>query len=98
MLQSLSEKLQGWVAWSIIVLICVTLAFFGIETYSTSRGSHEAAITVNGTPITAHQISRAVDALKRQQKSVGDNLPDAAIENMAIQQLTANIVMEQTAS
>lgn len=51
MLQKLNERIQGAVAWIVVVLVTVTFTLFGIDYYLQSR--HEAApqALVNGQPI-----------------------------------------------
>ncbi len=51
MLQKLNERIQGAVAWIVVVLVTVTFTLFGVDYYLQSR--HEAApqAVVNGQPI-----------------------------------------------
>ncbi len=51
MLQKLNERIQGLVAWVVIILIAVTFTLFGIDYYLQSRQDSTAQIEVNGQPI-----------------------------------------------
>jgi peptidyl-prolyl cis-trans isomerase D len=51
MLQKLNERIQGVVAWVVIILIAVTFTLFGIDYYMQSRHESTAQVEVNGQPI-----------------------------------------------
>ena len=52
MLQKLNERIQGVIAWVVIVLIAFTFALFGIEYYMQSHEDASLQLEVNGQPIT----------------------------------------------
>lgn len=51
MLQKLNERIQGLVAWVVIILISGMFALFGVEYYMQSRGATSVKAEVNGQPI-----------------------------------------------
>ncbi|KTC65445.1 peptidyl-prolyl cis-trans isomerase D (plasmid) [Legionella adelaidensis] len=51
MLQKLNERIQGVVAWVVIILIAVTFTLFGIDYYMQSRQNSNTQIEVNGQAI-----------------------------------------------
>lgn len=51
MLQKLNERIQGVVAWVVIILVAITFTLFGIDYYMQSRHASNAPIEVNGEPI-----------------------------------------------
>lgn len=52
MLQKLNERIQGVVAWIVIILIAVTFTLFGIDYYLQSHQGSTGQVEVNGQPIT----------------------------------------------
>lgn len=52
MLQKLNERIQGVVAWVVIVLVAVTFTLFGIDYYIQSRQDAAVQVEVNGQAIT----------------------------------------------
>jgi len=52
MLQKLNERIQGVVAWLVIILIAVTFTLFGIDYYMQSHQDSNAQVEVNGQAIT----------------------------------------------
>ncbi len=58
MLQFIRDRATGWVAWAIIILICIPFALWGIYDYL-SPNPTVAVATVNGTEITAQQFQAA---------------------------------------
>lgn len=67
MLQIMREKMQGIVAWAIVVLIAITFALWGIQYYS--RGLTEGGVVakVNGEKITEQQVRRIYDGAQQQR-------------------------------
>jgi peptidyl-prolyl cis-trans isomerase D len=51
MLQKLNERIQGLVAWVVIILVAVTFALFGIDYYMQTRQNSNSQIEVNGQTI-----------------------------------------------
>lgn len=56
MLQKLNEKIQGLVAWIIILLVVITFAIFGLDYYMQSRKGGLTIAEVNGEPINKHEF------------------------------------------
>ncbi|RUR17371.1 SurA N-terminal domain-containing protein [Legionella septentrionalis] len=52
MLQKLNERIQGIIAWVVIILIAVTFTLFGIDYYMQSHQDTSIQVEVNGQPIT----------------------------------------------
>ncbi|KTC71664.1 peptidyl-prolyl cis-trans isomerase D [Legionella birminghamensis] len=52
MLQKLNERIQGLVAWIVIILIAVTFTLFGVDYYMQSHQASDVEVTVNDQPIT----------------------------------------------
>jgi peptidyl-prolyl cis-trans isomerase D len=56
MLQKLNEKIQGLVAWIIVLLVVFTFAIFGLDYYMQSRRGGLSVAEVNGDPINKHEF------------------------------------------
>jgi peptidyl-prolyl cis-trans isomerase D len=52
MLQKLNERIQGAVAWLVVILIGITFTLFGVDYYVQSHNTRNAKVTVNGVPLT----------------------------------------------
>src|SRR3546814_553347 len=51
MLQKLNERIQGVIAWVVIILIAVTFTLFGVDYYMQSHQTSDVEVDVNGQPI-----------------------------------------------
>lgn len=67
MLQSMREKLQGIIAGSIVALIALTFALWGIQNYVKGGGETGVVVKVNGAKITQGELHQAYERAKRQQ-------------------------------
>ena len=96
MLQKLNERIQGVVAWVVIILVAVTFTLFGIDYYIQSRHETNAQVDVNGQPIT----KQAFELNYRRARQMRDpSLMTAALENQLKQQvmdemITNNVSMQ----
>lgn len=94
MLQKLNERIQGVVAWIVIILIAMTFTLFGVDYYMQSRETSDAEVTVNGEPITkqAFEISYRRTRQQRdpaQMTAQSENLlKKQVLENMIVNQIT----------
>ncbi len=90
MLQKLNERIQGVVAWVVIILIAVTFTLFGIEYYMQSRHDSDAQVEVNGQPIT----KQAFELNYRRTRQMRDpSLMTAASENQLKQQVLDQMIV-----
>lgn len=75
MLQTIREKTQGWIAGTIISIIIVSFALWGIHSYFVSSASNSTVASVNGIDITKEQLTVAYERLRRQlQTQYGSSL------------------------
>lgn len=51
MLQKLNERIQGVIAWVVIILIAVTFTLFGVDYFMQSHQTSDIEVDVNGHPI-----------------------------------------------
>lgn len=75
MLQNLRDKAQGWMAWVIVGLICLTFVLFGAESLFRSSGDRKQVVVakVNGAKISGFDLDTAYQQFIRQpaNESVG---------------------------
>jgi peptidyl-prolyl cis-trans isomerase D len=93
MLQKISDRIQGWVAGTIIFIIAAVFGLWGIESYlhQGSNGSKPLA-TVNGQKITQKQVDQLYHQVKRQLEQAHPNQPmtvsiQRTLKAQALQQL-----------
>ena len=65
MLQLIRDNATGWIAWGIVILICIPFALWGIHQYVTPQGS-AAVAAVGGTEIGYYDFQRSY-ARRRQE-------------------------------
>lgn len=93
MLQKLNERIQGVVAWVVIILITITFALFGVEYYLQSRqDANSAQAEVNGQAISkqAFEINYRRTRQSREQANL-----TAAIDNQLKQQVLDQMIVNQ---
>ncbi|MFP4610874.1 MAG: SurA N-terminal domain-containing protein [Thiohalophilus sp.] len=78
MLQLIRDRIQGLFVWTIVGLIIITFALFGLSSYLDGGGGTSNVAEVNGAEITENQLLRAQrDYLQRVQQSQGEQFdPD----------------------
>ena len=69
MLQTIREHTQGWIAGTIISLIILSFALWGIHSYFVGGGNNSVVAEVNGTEISREQLTVAYERLRRQAQS-----------------------------
>lgn len=68
MLSKLREHAQGWIAWILVSLICLTFAIWGIGNYLVGGGGDEWKAKVNGKKISERQFRQNYDRLVGQMR------------------------------
>ena len=92
MLQKLNERIQGVVAWVVIILVAITFTLFGVESYIQARQSSTAVVEVNGQQITkqAFQLN-----YQRSRQARDPSKMTAAAEKQLKQQLLDDLILSQ---
>ena len=100
MLQLIRDRATGWVAWTIVTLIIIPFALWGVYDYMTpSQGV--AIATVNGVEVDARQFSRLYQQQRYQLLALlgdaarADLIDDERLREQALDQLIDNEVMVQ---
>lgn len=103
MLQSMRDKLQGWIAWTIITIICLVFALWGVHSYLYSRAGDDLVAKINGTKITKQQLDVVYNQMRRQQQmQLGANYSPseqaaAALKQMALESIISSMVLNKAA-
>lgn len=98
MLQKLNERLQGLVAWVIILLIAITFTLFGVDYYMQSRQTSKAKVVVNDHPI-AYEAFEVNYKRRRAQsdKSVMSLVEEKNLKDQVLNQMIVNELIVQSA-
>ncbi|MBN9227946.1 MULTISPECIES: SurA N-terminal domain-containing protein [Legionella] len=98
MLQKLNERIQGVVAWLVVILIGITFTLFGVDYYLQSRQTTNAKVTVNGQPVTLQAFEtnyrRARSMQDVEQMTAAD---EKKLQNQVLDQMVTNEVLVQSA-
>ncbi|WP_419419150.1 SurA N-terminal domain-containing protein [Legionella sp. D16C41] len=99
MLQKLNERIQGVIAWVVIILIAVTFTLFGIDYYMQSRHVSDAEVTVNNQPI-SKQAFEINYRRARQQRDPAQitAASEAALKKKVLDDMVVNEVSVQAAN
>jgi peptidyl-prolyl cis-trans isomerase D len=102
MLIAIRERAKGWLAWLLVIVIIVPLAFVGVYNYVDGSGSSEVA-EVDGTPISRDALERAYQQQRRQlEQMFGGQLDprffdDQEMRREALQALINEALLRQYA-
>lgn len=99
MLQKLNERIQGLVAWLVVILIGITFTLFGVDYYMQSHQVNNAKATVNGEPIT----EQAFETNYRRARGVQDTgqmtaEDEKSLQNQVLNQMVTHELLVQAAA
>lgn len=103
MLQFISEKIQGWVTWSIAILVSASFAVWGLSNFSGGRNKDVVVASVNGDDITKRALTQQIESLKAEQRrqlnenTLASTTAESVLRQQALQQLIRAQVMAQAA-
>lgn len=101
MLQAIRDKASGWIAYTIIILLCIPFALWGINSYLGGGATPDVA-EVDGTAVTPQAFQRAYQRQLAQLRSMmGANfdpaqLNEERLKQQVLQQLVNETVLAQT--
>ena len=100
MLQNINDKAKGWVAYTIVGLIAVPFALFGISSYLDGGSGGLTAATVNGEEIPVQQVQGIVlQQRQRLAQMFGGRIPpgmsEAVIKQQALDQVVNEVLLRQ---
>lgn len=98
MLQKINERIQGVVAWTVIILITVTFSLFGIDYYIQSKDSGQTEVRVNGEPI-SKQLFELQFRRERQMRDATLNSQESEklLKKKTLEDMIDNLVVKQGA-
>lgn len=85
MLETFREHSKGWLAKSILALITVPFALWGIDSYLQNAGSGAAVAKVDGKSVTVQEFGNAMQDLRNQMQAAGKVDP-ALLEDPEVRQ------------
>jgi peptidyl-prolyl cis-trans isomerase D len=98
MLQKLNERIQGVVAWVVIILIAITFTLFGVDYYLQTHQTSNAKAVVNGKPLTAQLFEVNYRRARSQQDLAQMTATDEKnLQSQVLDQMINNEVTVQSA-
>ena len=98
MLQKLNERIQGVVAWLVIILIAITFTLFGVDYYLQSHQTSNAKVMVNDHPITNQAFETNYRRTRAQQDMAQMTVEDEKkLQTQVLNQMITNEVTVQSA-
>ncbi|KTD41027.1 SurA N-terminal domain-containing protein [Legionella parisiensis] len=98
MLQKLNERIQGVVAWLVVILIGITFTLFGVDYYFQSHQTTNSKVVVNGAPLTIQSFEnnyrRARSMQDIEQMTAAD---EKKLQNKVLDQMITNEILVQAA-
>lgn len=101
MLQTIRDHTQGWLAGTIVSILILTFALWGISSYFTGGGSNAILAKVNGGEITKERFTLAFEQARRQlQAQQGSSSPlsgkqEAGLKENVLNELIVTEVLKQ---
>ncbi len=89
MLQNIHEKVHGWIAWFVIILIAITFALFGASYYIGSHRVSDIKATVGDTAITKRAFEDEYQRSK-QGKVISGLADEQKLKSQTLRQMIAN--------
>lgn len=103
MLQSIREMSQGWLAWLIVIMLCLVFALWGVHSYLYGRSAENLVAKINGVKITKQQLNVVYNQMRRQQQlQLGANYSSsekaqALLKKIALQTMISSIALNKAA-
>lgn len=98
MLQKLNERIQGVVAWIVIILIAVTFTLFGVDYYLQTRQSSDTQVVVNDEPISKQTFEINYRRSRQQRDPAAVTAAsENALKKQVLEDMIANLITVQAA-
>lgn len=101
MLQKLNERLQGFIAWIIVILVTITFTIFGIDYYLQNRhGSFSPQVKVNNQVITKHDFEVNLRRASQMQdgRGLAGNIDEHDLKKQVLDDMVLNLLSVQSAT
>ncbi len=87
MLQNIRDNSQGWIAKTIIGVMVVLMALFGVDQIFQSVSNSQDAAEVNGEVISLNELAKAADLQRRRlQQQLGSNFDESLINEKLLRE------------
>ena len=95
MLQLIRDNATGWIAWGIVILICIPFALWGVYDYVSPNPTVSVA-TVNGTELTFNQFRQSYRKHRnRLRRLLGGQVDLSELDEGLIRQQTLDALIEE---
>ena len=96
MLQNIRDNSQGWIAKTIIGLMVVLMALFGVDQIFQSASNAQDAAEVNGEAISLNELAKAEDLQRRRlMQQLGGNFDESLIDEKLLREAALNGLIER---
>lgn len=86
MLQQIRERAQGWVAWTIVIMIVIPFAFWGIDSYM-GGGTEPFVAKVNGNKVTERAFNQTVQRTRLDlRERLGEGYDPSLFDNQRLRE------------
>jgi len=96
MLQAISDRATGWIAWVIVGLLIIPFALWGVNEYFGSGGVPEVA-TINDTVITRDVLARQVDMQLRDRRQRPEGAAFVQFQRAVLERMIREELLVQAA-
>lgn len=93
MLLAIREKVQGWVAWAIVLVLIVPFALWGIDQYATGDRTVIVA-EVNGDPITGQAFLQLYNSQRMRLRQQFGDMYDQVVEDETLREQVLESLIE----
>lgn len=107
MLQNIREHAQGFIAWTIIILVCVTFSLWGIHAYlgMSKSGSSKSDVVakVNRDKVDQGQLNVLYERMRQQEQMqlgadyTNNSIIELRLKKQALNQLIMSTILSQAA-
>lgn len=98
MLQNIHDRIHGWIAWVIIIIIAITFTLFGIDYYIGSRAGSQAKVEVNDQPISEEQFRVTYRRVQQNQQGPMTASAERLLKRQVLQKMIMDKVVLQAAT
>lgn len=96
MLQNIRDNSQGWIAKTIIGVMVVLMALFGVDQIFQSVSNSQDAAEVNGEAISLNELAKAADLQRRRlQQQMGSNFDESLIDEKLLREAAMKGLIER---
>ncbi len=96
MLQFIRDQASGWIAWVVVILICIPFALWGLNEFQGGATQQQTVANVNGTEIGIYAFQQSYQNQRQQlQQIFGGQLPALYNEDRLRQDTIQKLVNDE---